>query len=35
VLLLPGGLEEAFAEPQRFHDLLHEHDVNVVGPPLE
>jgi quercetin dioxygenase-like cupin family protein len=34
VLLLPGGLEEAFAEPARFQELLEEHHVEVVGPPL-
>jgi hypothetical protein len=32
VLLLPGGLEEAFADPGRFDELLEEHDVEVVGP---
>jgi mannose-6-phosphate isomerase-like protein (cupin superfamily) len=34
VIFLPGGLEEAFAEPSRFHEVLREHDVEVVGPPL-
>jgi mannose-6-phosphate isomerase-like protein (cupin superfamily) len=34
VMFLPGGLEEAFAEPGRFHQLLQDHDVEVVGPPL-
>ena len=34
VLLLPGGLEEAFAEPGRFHEVLEQHHVKVVGPPL-
>jgi quercetin dioxygenase-like cupin family protein len=33
VLLLPGGLEEAFAEPERFDELLRKHDVEVAGPP--
>jgi mannose-6-phosphate isomerase-like protein (cupin superfamily) len=32
VLLVPGGLEEAFADPARFDELLEEHDVEVVGP---
>ncbi len=34
VMLLPGGLEEAFADPQRFQELLGTHGVEVVGPPL-
>jgi mannose-6-phosphate isomerase-like protein (cupin superfamily) len=34
VMFLPGGLEEAFAEPSRFNEILREHDVEVVGPPL-
>jgi quercetin dioxygenase-like cupin family protein len=34
VLFLPGGLEAAFAEPGRFHEILREHDVEVVGPGL-
>jgi quercetin dioxygenase-like cupin family protein len=34
VLLLPGGLEDAFAEPDRFHEVLRNHGVEVVGPPL-
>jgi quercetin dioxygenase-like cupin family protein len=34
VMFLPGGLEDAFAEPRRFHEILREHDVEVVGPPL-
>jgi mannose-6-phosphate isomerase-like protein (cupin superfamily) len=34
VMFLPGGLEEAFAEPGRFHEILQDHDVEVVGPPL-
>ena len=34
VLFLPAGLEDAFAEPQRFHELLAERHVDVVGPPL-
>lgn len=34
VLLLPGGLEEAFADPRRFQELLRRHHVEVVGPPL-
>jgi hypothetical protein len=32
VLFLPGGLEEAFAEPGRFDELLERNDVVVVGP---
>jgi mannose-6-phosphate isomerase-like protein (cupin superfamily) len=35
VLLLPGGLERAFAEPERFGELLEEGGVETVGPPLE
>jgi hypothetical protein len=34
VLLLPGGLEEAFADPERFQEILRRHHVEVVGPPL-
>jgi quercetin dioxygenase-like cupin family protein len=34
VLLLPGGLEEAFADPGRFREILRERGVAVVGPPL-
>jgi len=34
VMFLPGGLEEAFAEPSRFQEILREHNVEVVGPPL-
>jgi quercetin dioxygenase-like cupin family protein len=34
VLLLPGGLEEAFTEPARFDEVLGRRDVKVVGPPL-
>jgi quercetin dioxygenase-like cupin family protein len=34
VMLLPGGLEEAFADPGRFEELLQRHHVKVVGPPL-
>jgi mannose-6-phosphate isomerase-like protein (cupin superfamily) len=34
VMFLPGGLEEAFAEPSRFHEIVRDHDVEVVGPPL-
>jgi quercetin dioxygenase-like cupin family protein len=34
ILLLPGGLEEAFAAPERFQELLEKHQVEVVGPPL-
>jgi quercetin dioxygenase-like cupin family protein len=34
VLLLPGGLEEAFADPERFQEILQRHHVEVVGPPL-
>jgi quercetin dioxygenase-like cupin family protein len=34
VLFVPGGLEQAFAEPGRFHQLLERHGVEVVGPPL-
>jgi mannose-6-phosphate isomerase-like protein (cupin superfamily) len=35
VLLLPGGLEEAFATPRRFGELLEEGGVETVGPPLD
>jgi len=36
VLLLPGGLEEFFAQsdPERLGETLHEHHVEVVGPAL-
>jgi mannose-6-phosphate isomerase-like protein (cupin superfamily) len=34
VMFVPGGLEEAFAEPSRFDEILRQHDVEVVGPPL-
>ena len=34
VLLLPGGLEDAFANPSRFHEILRDRDVELVGPPL-
>jgi mannose-6-phosphate isomerase-like protein (cupin superfamily) len=34
ILFLPGGLEAAFAEPRRFHEILREHDVEAVGPSL-
>ncbi len=34
VLFLPGGLEDAFAEPARFDEILRERGVEVVGPPL-
>jgi quercetin dioxygenase-like cupin family protein len=34
VLLLPGGLEDAFANASRFHEILRERDIAVVGPPL-
>ena len=34
VIFLPGGLEEAFAEPTRFDEILRRHEVEVVGPPL-
>jgi len=34
VLFVPAGLEEAFAEPDRFDQLLERHSVEVVGPPL-
>jgi quercetin dioxygenase-like cupin family protein len=34
VLLLPGGLEEAFSDHGRFQELLGRHHVEVVGPPL-
>ena len=34
VMFMPGGLEEAFTEPSRFHEILHEHHIEVVGPPL-
>ena len=32
VLFLPGGLEEAFAEPARFHELMQQHHVEMVSP---
>lgn len=36
VMLLPGGLEEFFAQsdPDRLRETLREHHVEVVGPPL-
>jgi mannose-6-phosphate isomerase-like protein (cupin superfamily) len=34
VMFVPGDLEEAFAEPSRFDEILRQHDVEVVGPPL-
>ncbi len=34
ILLIPGGLEQAFDEPGRFHELLAAHGVEIVGPPL-
>jgi quercetin dioxygenase-like cupin family protein len=34
VVLLPAGLEEAFADPKRFQELLSRHGVDVVGPPM-
>ena len=34
VLFLPGGLEDAFTEPERFDEILRERGVEVVGPPL-
>lgn len=36
VLLMPGGLEKLFAQsdPERFSEILREHHVEVVGPPL-
>jgi quercetin dioxygenase-like cupin family protein len=34
VLFLPGGLEEAFAQPGRFREVLPRHHVEVIGPPL-
>jgi quercetin dioxygenase-like cupin family protein len=34
VLLLPGGLEDAFADPSRFDEILRERDVAVVGAAL-
>jgi mannose-6-phosphate isomerase-like protein (cupin superfamily) len=34
VLFLPGGLEDAFASPTRFHEVLRQRDVEVVGRPL-
>jgi quercetin dioxygenase-like cupin family protein len=33
VLLLPAGLEEAFADPARFQQVSEEHGVENVGPP--
>jgi mannose-6-phosphate isomerase-like protein (cupin superfamily) len=34
VMFIPGGLEEAFAEPHRFDQILRAHNVEIVGPPL-
>jgi quercetin dioxygenase-like cupin family protein len=34
VMFLPGGLEEAFAAPDRFDEILRARNVEIVGPPL-
>ena len=34
VFMLPAGLEEAFAEPERFDEVFKRRHVKVVGPPL-
>ena len=34
VMFLPGGVEEAFAQPDRFDEILRASNVEVVGPPL-
>jgi hypothetical protein len=34
VLVLPAGLEEAFADPERFEEVFKRRHVKVVGPPL-
>jgi mannose-6-phosphate isomerase-like protein (cupin superfamily) len=34
VFLLPAGLEEAFADPERFVEVFERRHVKVVGPPL-
>jgi quercetin dioxygenase-like cupin family protein len=34
VLLVPAGLEEAFADPDRFEEVMRRRRVEVVGPPL-
>jgi quercetin dioxygenase-like cupin family protein len=34
VLVVPGGLEEAFADPDRFEEVMQRRRVEVVGPPL-
>jgi quercetin dioxygenase-like cupin family protein len=34
VLLVPAGLEEAFANPDRFEEVMRRRRVEVVGPPL-
>jgi quercetin dioxygenase-like cupin family protein len=34
VFMLPAGLEEAFAEPERFGEVFERRHVKVVGPPL-
>jgi quercetin dioxygenase-like cupin family protein len=34
VMFLPGGVEEAFAQPDRFNEILRASNVEVVGPPL-
>lgn len=33
VFMLPAGLEEAFADPERFGEVFERRDVEVVGPP--
>jgi hypothetical protein len=34
VLLVPAGLEEAFANPDGFEEVMRRRRVEVVGPPL-
>jgi quercetin dioxygenase-like cupin family protein len=34
VLVVPAGLEEAFADPDRFEEVMQRRGVEVVGPPL-
>jgi quercetin dioxygenase-like cupin family protein len=34
VLMLPAGLEAAFADPERFDEVFRRRHVKVVGPPL-
>ncbi|HEY6813847.1 MAG TPA: hypothetical protein VI074_14290 [Propionibacteriaceae bacterium] len=34
VFMLPAGLEQAFADPQRFGEIFEHRHVKVIGPPL-